>query len=356
MILTPKAKPVRIRIKSGGIEHSSLDSLREHFDYEDVFNLCQKGSILRWLEQHNEEQVLQRLKCALAGDTNDEEKYRLNVVLSFFPDASSSGVNDTKDLLLYWAKRQNNSNIFSFLDYVYDKEVLLALLDNIDDDHSNPIRIRLGKLYFDSNDLQKAADLGNADAILALKESLPPIAYNLSPEDIVSFAAIKKNTSMGKSLSSIKATKAGKAYASVIYLIQGITKHSEDITTLIDYLSKDKKVNDEVWPEYILPYITYVMWAVRKYIGKEDLRHWVHRISPTYFKKEDGRFIIGFGTKISQAQDALFQKVIEYSNAKNAPLEGITESSINKLRKINYSNKIAFITAINSIKDEILGI
>lgn len=36
MRLIPKAKAVRIRIKSGGEEHSSLDSLKRNFNLSDV--------------------------------------------------------------------------------------------------------------------------------------------------------------------------------------------------------------------------------------------------------------------------------------------------------------------------------
>ena len=36
MKVIAKAKPVKIRIKSGGEEHSSLDSLKHNFNIEDI--------------------------------------------------------------------------------------------------------------------------------------------------------------------------------------------------------------------------------------------------------------------------------------------------------------------------------
>ena len=36
MKLEPKAKPVRIRIKSGGEEHSTLESLKRNFSVDDL--------------------------------------------------------------------------------------------------------------------------------------------------------------------------------------------------------------------------------------------------------------------------------------------------------------------------------
>lgn len=53
MKLIPKAKPVKIRIMSGGKEHSSVESLRKHFDINDVKMLLD-GRLARWLRQLGE--------------------------------------------------------------------------------------------------------------------------------------------------------------------------------------------------------------------------------------------------------------------------------------------------------------
>ena len=50
MKLIAKAKPVKIRIKSGGEEHTSLDSLKRNFNISDIQPLLD-GRLVRWLKQ-----------------------------------------------------------------------------------------------------------------------------------------------------------------------------------------------------------------------------------------------------------------------------------------------------------------
>lgn len=57
MILKPIAKPVRIRIKSGGMEHSSVESLKSHFVVDDIKDLVADGRLSRWLEQQNHRSI-----------------------------------------------------------------------------------------------------------------------------------------------------------------------------------------------------------------------------------------------------------------------------------------------------------
>lgn len=56
MKLIPKAKPVKIRIKSGGEEHSSLDSLLHNFNVSDIEPLLD-GRLVRWLKQQGENEL-----------------------------------------------------------------------------------------------------------------------------------------------------------------------------------------------------------------------------------------------------------------------------------------------------------
>lgn len=61
MKLTPIAKPVRIRIKSGNEEHSSLESLRNHFVWEDVSVLLD-GRLDKWLRRINENEIADKIQ------------------------------------------------------------------------------------------------------------------------------------------------------------------------------------------------------------------------------------------------------------------------------------------------------
>lgn len=100
MKLIPKAKAVRIRIKSGGEEHSSLDSLKRNFDLSDVRVLLD-GRLSRWLKQQGEHD--------LAFKIGSSDKQKL--------------IQDDFTLCkLFFDTEINNkiSNIHSFADYCID--------------------------------------------------------------------------------------------------------------------------------------------------------------------------------------------------------------------------------------------
>lgn len=61
MKLIAKAKPVKIRIKSGDEEHISLESLRKNFEWEDVRKLFD-GGLYRWLRRIDKSDIAEMLK------------------------------------------------------------------------------------------------------------------------------------------------------------------------------------------------------------------------------------------------------------------------------------------------------
>ena len=60
MKLEPIAKPIRIRIKLGNSEHSSLDSVKSNFSIKELYPLFKDGRLERWLEQIGEKQFAHR--------------------------------------------------------------------------------------------------------------------------------------------------------------------------------------------------------------------------------------------------------------------------------------------------------
>ena len=71
MKLIPKAKPVRIRILSGGIEHSSLDSLLQNFDIDMVKllkseRLMSKTANNQWTSNSDKVIIYTKKKLAFA--------------------------------------------------------------------------------------------------------------------------------------------------------------------------------------------------------------------------------------------------------------------------------------------------
>ena len=97
MRLIPKAKAVRIRIKSGGEEHSSLDSLKRNFDLSDVRVLLD-GRLSRWLKQQGEHDLATKI------ESSDKQKLIKE---------------DFSLCKLFFGTEINNkiSNIHSFADY-----------------------------------------------------------------------------------------------------------------------------------------------------------------------------------------------------------------------------------------------
>ena len=79
MKLIPKARPVRIRISSGGVEHLTLDSLKRHFDVSAIIPMINDGRLLRWLRQRGESAVAEMIESA------DEIK-DTDVLKIFFPE------------------------------------------------------------------------------------------------------------------------------------------------------------------------------------------------------------------------------------------------------------------------------
>lgn len=79
MKLIPKARPVRIRISSGGMEHLTLDSLKSHFDVSAIIPMINDGRLLRWLRQRGESAVAEMIESA-------DKITDIDVLKIFFPE------------------------------------------------------------------------------------------------------------------------------------------------------------------------------------------------------------------------------------------------------------------------------
>ena len=91
MKLIPKAKPIRIRISSGGEEHSSLDTLLENFDIEDLLCLYKNGSLARWLNQVGALDIIEKLNNVKIKDFSSitDKEYAVFAEV-FFPDIAKT--------------------------------------------------------------------------------------------------------------------------------------------------------------------------------------------------------------------------------------------------------------------------
>ncbi len=85
MKLEPKAKPIRIRIKLGNSEYSSLDSLKSNFSTKELYPLFKDGRLERWLEQIGEKKFALRIG-ELSKQCGDENMKDYIQFLSLFFD------------------------------------------------------------------------------------------------------------------------------------------------------------------------------------------------------------------------------------------------------------------------------
>lgn len=129
MDIEPRRNPVRIRIKSGGKEHCSLDSLTKCFDVKDIEELLWGNGLLRWLKQNNENKLLEEIKCLQSSQSLKTSSVWLKLYHIFFNDLKKC--KTLVDVFLYWSydeiNEENNKrlyvNIISLIKKENEKEL-----------------------------------------------------------------------------------------------------------------------------------------------------------------------------------------------------------------------------------------
>lgn len=114
MKLIPKAKPVKIRIKSGEEEHSSLDSLKRNFNISDIQPLLD-GRLVRWLKQQGEDE-LANVISEVESESLNTLQGAMNVMQIFFKDyIEANGIHNSLELTKHWLNsssyRKNGENL-----------------------------------------------------------------------------------------------------------------------------------------------------------------------------------------------------------------------------------------------------
>ena len=116
MKLEPKAKPVRIRIKSGGEEHFSLDSLKRNFSVQDLWEAVRGKSLSRWLRQQNENELADNVDAYREIEKPTIEEY-VGFSNMFYKDNAFGDVNSLID---YYQSKGLQKNLQYVLLYVFD--------------------------------------------------------------------------------------------------------------------------------------------------------------------------------------------------------------------------------------------
>ena len=101
MRIIAKAKPIRIRIKSGGEEHFSLDSLRQNLNVQDLWPLIKDNRLSRWLRQLGETELAHSVE-SLINEEPDEHAYFYVLKLFLKERFDNSQIHDIYSLFGYW--------------------------------------------------------------------------------------------------------------------------------------------------------------------------------------------------------------------------------------------------------------
>lgn len=122
MRIIAKAKPIRIRIKSGGEEHSSLDSLRQNLNVQDLWPLIKDNRLSRWLRQLGETELAHSVE-SLINEELDEYAYFYVLKLFLKERFDNSQIHDIYSLFECWhdCEKRTSKNYDSLRKYLLSK-------------------------------------------------------------------------------------------------------------------------------------------------------------------------------------------------------------------------------------------
>lgn len=122
MRIISKAKPIRIRIKSGEEEHSSLDSLRRNLCVQELWPLIKDHRLSRWLRQLGEVDLAHDID-ALSESQLDFSTYFKVLLLFLKDDLVGCHVTELYTLFSFWhdCEKRKSKNYDSLRKYLLSK-------------------------------------------------------------------------------------------------------------------------------------------------------------------------------------------------------------------------------------------
>ena len=122
MRIIAKAKPIRIRIKSGGEEHFSLDSLCRNLCVQELWPLIKDHRLSRWLMQLGEVDLAHEID-ALSESQLDFLTYFKVLVICLKDDLVGRNVTELYSLFSFWhdCEKRKSKNYDSLLKYLLSK-------------------------------------------------------------------------------------------------------------------------------------------------------------------------------------------------------------------------------------------
>ena len=210
MRIIAKAKPVRIRIKSGEEEHSSLDSLRRNLCVQELWPLIKDHRLSRWLRQLGEVDLAHDID-ALSESQLDFSTYFKVLLLFLKDDLVGRHVTELYTLFSFWhdCEKRKSKNYDSLRKYLlstyegakfifkqYPEEVSdgewWVVFSKFENEEDPEFLFEQGKLAFEGftnfdKDLvrgkkliEKAAELHNQKAIDFVKSNKFDVARKLA--------------------------------------------------------------------------------------------------------------------------------------------------------------------------------
>lgn len=171
MKVIAKAKPVKIRIKSGGEEHSSLDSLKRNFNIEDIKFLLD-GRLSRWLRQQDEVELAYKVDGFVAKDLENENG-TMNFIKLFFSSEFPNKHISLLDLADSWKNKykKNSEYLYKYIFNIGDLSIKKFFYKNKDklqadidwfcvfnkyaDERDGEVQYILGSILINHNELKK---------------------------------------------------------------------------------------------------------------------------------------------------------------------------------------------------------
>ena len=210
MRIIAKAKPIRIRIKSGEEEHSSLDSLRRNLCVQELWPLIKDHRLSRWLRQLGEVDLAHDID-ALSESQLDFSTYFKVLLLFLKDDLVGRHVTELYTLFSFWhdCEKRKSKNYDSLRKYLlstyegakfifkqYPEEVSdgewWVVFSKFENEEDPEFLFEQGKLAFEGftnfdKDLvrgkkliEKAAELHNQKAIDFVKSNKFDVARKLA--------------------------------------------------------------------------------------------------------------------------------------------------------------------------------
>ncbi len=128
MILFPKARPVRIRISSGGQEHSSFESFKLHFCVKDTIESAQDGRLSNWLKQQNQNVIADKIDSIKENicEQMSESQYVSYICAIFSNEIDEDTISDKEDIYDWMSKSKYNiCPEFALIKAVVEKERII---------------------------------------------------------------------------------------------------------------------------------------------------------------------------------------------------------------------------------------